>query len=211
MKSLFLALLLLPPLSVSAQTDAPKAYSESIFEPGADPLHALPLTREEDFQIRVLRVVRPEALLFDGLSAGLNEIKNDPGAWTRGPEGFAKRFGSEAGRSGVREMLGFGLDAALHSDPRHYRSIHSGFRRRLFDALSEVVVTRTESGGHAPAIANVGSAFAAGQIQTIWMPANDAHFRDGLVDAGVMLLGDAARDVAREFWPDVRRKLKHQD
>jgi hypothetical protein len=211
MKSLLLALFLVLPISVSGQTGASRLYNESVFEPGADPLHALPITREEDFKIRVLRVVRPEAFLFDGLSAGLNEIKNDPGAWTRGPDGFAKRFGSEAGRSGVREMLGFGLDTALHTDPRLYRSTHTGFRRRLFDALSQVVVTRTESGGHAPAIANVGSAFAAGQIQTIWMPANDAHFRDGLVDAGVMLMGDAARDVAREFWPDIRRKLKHQD
>jgi hypothetical protein len=202
---------LLASFSLAAQTDTPRVYNESIFEPGADPLHALPLTHAEDFKIRVLRVVRPEALLFDGVSAALNEIKNDPGAWGRGPDGWAKRFGSQAGRSGVREMLGFGLDTALHTDPRHYRSTHTGFGGRLFGALSQVVVTRTESGSHAPAIANVASAFAAGQIQTIWMPANDAHFRDGLVDAGVMLLGDAARDVAREFWPDVRRKLKHRD
>jgi hypothetical protein len=169
------------------------------------------LTAEQNLKIHLHRVIGPESLLSDALSAGLNELRNDPGAWTRDGDGYAKRFGSQAGRNGVREMLGFGLDSALHTDPRVYRSTHTHFLGRLCDALSQVVITRTDSGGRAPAIANVASAFAAGQIQTIWMPANDAHVRDGLVSGGIMLLGDASRNVMREFWPDIERKFGHRD
>jgi len=71
-----------------------------------------------------------------------------------------------------------------------------------------MVIARTDSGREVPAITNASSASAAGQIQTIWMPPNDAHVKDGLVDAGVMLLGDACRNVAREFRADIRRKFR---
>jgi len=129
------------------------------------------------------------------------------GYWSRA--GYRPRLVWQ--RDIVREMLGFGLDSALHTDPRVYRSTHPHFLGRLCDALSQVVITRTDSGGRAPAIANVASAFAAGQIQTIWMPANDAHTRNGLVSGGIMLLGDASRNVMREFWPDIERKFGHRD
>ena len=204
MRPLLFAAIFLLPVTLSAQ-----GYKESMFMPGLDPNHASSLTEKEKLQIRAWRIVRPESLLFDGISAGLNEWKNDPGSWGRDADGVAKRFGSAVGRSGVREMTGFGLDAILHTDPRAYRSTHTKFGPRLADALSQVVITHTDSGGRAPAFATVGSAFAAGQIQTVWMPANDAHVKDGLVSAGVILLGDAARNVLREFWPDIHRKLHH--
>jgi hypothetical protein len=188
---------------------AAQEYKESVFIPGLDSKDATPLTEKQKLEIRTWRIIRPESLLFDGISAGLNEWKNDPGSWGRDADGAAKRFGSAFGRSGVREMTGFGLDAVLHTDPRIYRSSSTHFKGRLFDALSQVVVTHTDSGSRVPAIATVGSAFISGQIQTIWMPANDAHVKDGLVSAGVMLMGDAARNVIREFWPDIHRKLHH--
>jgi hypothetical protein len=205
MRPLLVTAILLFPATLAAQT-----YKESIFLPGLDPNHATSLTEKDKLKIRTWRIVRPESLLLDGVSAGLNEWKNDPGSWGRDADGAAKRFGSAFGRSGVREMTGFGLDALLHTDPRIYRSTHTSFGGRLFDALSQVVVTHTDSGGRAPAFATVGSAFAAGQIQTIWMPANDAHVKDGLASAGVILMGDAARNVIREFWPDINRKLHHR-
>jgi hypothetical protein len=205
MRPLFVTAILLFPTALAAQ-----AYKESIFLPGLDPAHVTSLSEKEKLQIRAWRIVRPESLLFDGISTGLNEWKNDPGAWGRDADGAAKRFGSALGRSGLREMTGFGLDAVLHTDPRIYRSTHANFSGRLFDALSQVVVTHTDSGGRAPALATVGSAFAAGQIQTLWMPANDAHVKDGLASAGVILMGDAARNVIREFWPDINRKLHHR-
>jgi len=204
MKPLLLAALLSFPLTLAGQT-----YSDSLFVPGMDPEHVTPLTGQENFMIHLKRAIGPRALAFDALAAGLNQWKDDPGSWGRDADGFAKRFGSEAGRNGVREGIGFGLDAALHTDPRIYRSTHTGFTGRFLDAISQVVVARKDSGGHTFAVSNVASAFAAGQIQTVWMPRNDAHVKDGLVDAGVMLMGDAIRDVAREFWPDVHRKLHH--
>jgi hypothetical protein len=204
MKPLFLAVLVLSPVALIAQT-----YTDSIFKAAPDPNNTESLTVEENLHIHLMRAIGPRSLLGDVFAAGLNQWKNDPGSWGRDADGFAKRFGSQAGRNGVREALGFGLDAALHTDPRIYRSTRTSFKGRLFDSLSQVVITRTDSGGHTFAVANVGSAFVAGQVQTIWMPANDSHVKDGLVDAGVMLLGDATRNVFREFWPDIRRKLHH--
>jgi hypothetical protein len=204
MKPLFLVALFVLPSTLAAQK-----YNDSMFTYGLIQGGAEPLTLSENAKIHAMRGIGPRSLLADSLTAGLNQWKNSPGAWGRGADGYAKRFGSQAARNGVREALGFGMDAALHTDPRIYRSSHTGTGRRLMDALSQVVVARTDSGRHVPAIANVGSALMAGQIQTIWMPANEARVQDGLQYAGVMLLGDAIRDVTREFWPDIRRKLHH--
>jgi hypothetical protein len=205
MRPLLIAgLFLIPGALLTGQT-----YSDSIFLKGADPAHTDPLTLEENFKIHIKRAIGPRSLLADSFSAGLNQWKNDPGSWGRGADGYAKRFGSQAGRNCVRDMIGFGADAALHTDPRIYRSTHTDFKGRLLDALSQVVIARTDSGHKTFAVANVGGAFAAGQIQTIWMPANDAHVKDGLTNAGVMLMGDAIRDVTKEFWPDVWHKLHH--
>ena len=123
--------------------------------------------------------------------------------------GIRQAYASSVGRGIVRETVSSGGDAIFKTDPRIYQSDSTGFAPRLRDALVQVIVARTDSGKRVPAFANVGSAFAAGQVSTLWLPRNDAHFSDGLVYAGVMLLGDAGRNVFREFWPDVRRKLHH--
>lgn len=206
MKPLLLTAFLFLPATLGAQ-----AYNESPFAPAYDAKNAVPLTQREDFKIHVKRALGTEALFFDTFSAGLDQWRNAPSAWGHGADGYAKRFGSQAGTKGVREMVGFGLDAALHTDPRVYRSTKTGFKGRLIDALSQVVVARTESGGHTFAVANVGSAFAAGQVQTLWMPAGHSNVSDGLVNAGLLLMADGARDVLREFWPDIHRKLHHGD
>jgi hypothetical protein len=206
MTPLLLAALLVIPAALCAQK-----YNDSIFVYGLIQGEAAPLTVTENARIHALRGIGPRSLMLDVFSAGIDQWKDSPRAWGHGADGYAKRFGSQAARNGVREVVGFGMDAALHTDPRIYRSARASTGGRLMDALSQVVITRTDSGRHVPALANVGSAFAAGQIQTIWMPANDSHMKDGLVDAGVLLMGDAIRNVAREFWPDVHRELHLQD
>ena len=122
MRSLLFVTLFIFPFGASAQT-----YKDSLFAPGADPTKTGPLTTGENLAIHLHRVVGPGALFFDTFRAGINELKNDPGAWTRDGDGYAKRFGSAAGSNGVREMVGFGLDSALHTDPRIYRSTHTHF------------------------------------------------------------------------------------
>ncbi len=191
------------PLSLIAQS-----YSDSIFLPG-ETAPAPPIGLGKKISIHATRAIGPRSLTASLFVAGINQWKDSPGEWGHGWDGYGKRYGSSVGRSVVREAVAAGGDGAFKTDPRTYKSASKKMMPRLRDALMQVVVTRTDSGKRVPAFANVGSAFAAGQIETLWLPRGDAHFSDGLTYAGVMLLGDAGRNVFKEFWPDVRRKFRH--
>jgi hypothetical protein len=209
MKLIFLTVFLLSTTSLTAQI-----YKESLLAPGLDPLKVDmgdPLTNRDKLRFHVFRAIGNEALAFDIVSAGFDQWRDTPPEWGRGAEGYAKRFGAQAGSKAVREMMGFGMDAVMHKDPRFYRSTKSNVVGRLGDALSQVLIARTDSGKHVFAVSNVSTAFAAGGIQTLWMPRRQANVGDGLVNGSLFLMGDAARDVFREFWPDVRHKVLHRD
>src|SRR5437763_1175500 len=55
--------------------------------------------------------------------AGYLQQTNSPREWGRSGSGYRKRLGSELAYTGVRNGIAFGLDSALHQDPRYYRSV----------------------------------------------------------------------------------------
>src|SRR5665213_4638714 len=82
---------------VAGQTLVGQTYSDSRFAPEFEREHLSPLTAKENFKIHLLRGIGPRSLAFDAFTAGLDQWKDDPGKWGRGADGFAKRFGSQAG------------------------------------------------------------------------------------------------------------------
>ena len=61
--------------------------------------------------------------------AGVLQALDTPTEWGKGGAGYGKRFASTAAWSGIHSTLAFGLDTALHQDPRYYRSGAGGWRR----------------------------------------------------------------------------------
>jgi hypothetical protein len=188
---------------------AQEPYKESPFAPGLDPDKPSPITLTGKLKVHASRGVSPRTAVLYLFVAGFDQATNSPGAWGRGAEAYGKRYGSDFGRNVIRESIAFGMDGILKTDPRVYRSRRTSFVGRLGDAFAQTVVTRTDSGKRVPAIASLGSAFAAGQISTIWLPERDSRFSDGLIYAGTQLAGDATRNVCREFWPDIKHLFHH--
>ncbi len=205
---LFVVLFL--PAVLPGQQPTEPAYRDSIFSPGISE-DAPPLDVDGKLSIHARRIVAPRVFLGTLLTAGLKQWENSPGQYGRGWEGYGKRYGTDYARIAIRETLAFGLDSLTHQDPRIFRSSDTETGARLRHALSQVVIARTDSGGHAFAYGNVISAFAAGEAGSLWLPRrSDGRFGDGLVYAGLVLAGDAGRNVFREFWPDIRRKIHHK-
>src|ERR1700724_1090735 len=93
------------------------------------------LTVGEKFKYHGMKMVEPAAWLRFGVAAAFDQLRNDPTEWMQGAEGYGKRYGSAAGTNALRHMIGFGLDSALHEDPRFIRSEKTGFGPRLKSAL----------------------------------------------------------------------------
>jgi hypothetical protein len=69
----------------------------------------------------------PLALLGSVAYAGILQGIGTPAEWGGGAAGYGKRLASTLACSGIHGVLAFGLDSALHEDPRYFRSRSTGF------------------------------------------------------------------------------------
>jgi hypothetical protein len=146
------------------------------------------------------------AAVYDGFLQGINF----PREWEQGGLGYGKRLGSTLAYSGVRNLLGFGLDSALHQDPRYYRSIERGTWRRTKHAFHETIFTHKDSGGETLATWRLGSAYGAAFISNEWYPDRVNTVAIGLSQGSTQLGFDLLSNLGSEFWPDIKRKLLHR-
>ena len=112
--------------------------------------------------------------------------------------------------SGIRNLLGFGLDSALHQDPRYYRSTERGMWRRTKHAFRETILTHKDSGGETLATWRLGSAYGAAFISNEWYPDRVNTVALGFSQGSTQLGFDLLSNLGSEFWPDIKRKLFHQ-
>jgi hypothetical protein len=156
------------------------------------------------------RTFGPGSLALSGVKAGYSQWTDSPTEWGQGGEGYSKRVGSSIASSGVRAVLAFGLDSALHQDPRYYRSESTGFLQRTGHALRGTVLTRTDSGGETLSTWRLGSAYGAAFITNQWYPDRLNTVRHGFVNGSTRIGFDLAKNVMAEFWPDLKRKISRR-
>jgi hypothetical protein len=142
--------------------------------------------------------------------AGLLQEIDSPREWGQGGGAYGERFASTLAWSGIHSTLAFGLDSALHQDPRYYRSLRTGFWRRSAHAFRGTILTRTDSGGETFSTWRIGSAYGAAYLSNLWYPARLDTARQGFVDGSLGLGLSFASNLGSEFWPDVRRKVLHR-
>jgi hypothetical protein len=147
----------------------------------------------------------PLAIAGFAASAGYRQAIDMPEEWGQGGAAFGKRVASTTGRAAIRGTLAFGLDTALHQDPRYYRSTDTGFWRRAGHAVRGTILTRTDAGGETVSTWRLGSAYGSACLANLWYPDRLNTASRGFVQGSVTLGFDLARNLGSEFWPDIRR------
>lgn len=153
------------------------------------------------------RYASPGSVAMAGVSAGYRQWTDSPTEWGQGADGYRTRLASSMASSGVRAVLAFGLDSALHQDPRYYRSASTKFWPRVGHALRGTVLTRTDRGGETLSTWRLGSAYGAAFISNQWHPDRLNTVRHGFVGGSTRLGFDLSKNVFAEFWPDLRKKM----
>ncbi len=168
-----------------------------------------PLTPRQKSEIFLRHSYSPLTVARAGLTAGLSQALDTHEGYGQGMEGFGKRLGAAVAdsESGVFFQR-FLLPVVFKQDPRYIRLPERSGGQRVGYALSRIVVGRKDDGRTTFNFAHVGGAFASRSLSNLYYPENERTVGDTCVRAGTSLAVDAGMNLLREFWPDIRRKLR---
>jgi len=129
----------------------------------------------------------------------------------QGASGYGQYFWHSAlDQTSENYMVEFVFPVITHQDNRYYTLGRGGFFKRTGYALSRAVITRNDAGNETFNTSEVVGAGASAGLSTAYYPASQRTFSNVSSEWGIDVAIDAASFVAKEFWPDINRKLFHQ-
>jgi len=162
-----------------------------------------PLTPDQKVKRRALRLIEPVTLVSSAFGAGIDQWRDVPQKWGQGYEAYAIRFASSEGFTAAHNTVALGFDLAFHLDPRYRRMPEGRFKARLRNAVSQSFLAHKDSGGETVNVSEIAGNFSAGFISNTWQPAGDNSVGDALTRGAMGLVFHTAKNVGREFLPDI--------
>jgi hypothetical protein len=169
-----------------------------------------PLTAGQKYKVVVRSSFDYVQYPWYGFLAGISQAENSEPGYGQGAEGYGKRYGAALADGTIENFLTSAvLPALLRQDPRFFQSGQGGFWHRTGYALSRVIVTRGDSGRSQANYSEIfGSAISAGISTYSYHPRADRNVRNAASVWGTQVGYDTLTYVVKEFWPDIRRKLR---
>jgi hypothetical protein len=142
--------------------------------------------------------------------SGVSQAENSEPGYGQGAQGYGKRFGAAFADGTIENFMTSAiLPSLLHQDPRFFQSGQGGFLHRTGYAVSRVFVIRTDSGHQQFNFSEVFGSAASAAISTYsYHPSADRTLSNTASVWGTQVGYDTITIVVKEFWPDIRRKLK---
>ena len=169
-----------------------------------------PLTTGQKFKVVARGSFDYILIPWYGFLAGISQAEDSEEGYGQGAEGYGKRYGAYFVDGTIENFLtGAILPSILRQDPRYFQLGKGGFWHRTGYSVSRIFVTRTDSGGQQFNYSEVvGSALSAGISTYSYHPRSDRNIGNTFSVWGSQVGYDTLTIVVKEFWPDIRRKLK---
>jgi hypothetical protein len=170
----------------------------------------IPLTAGQKFKVVARGAFDPVQIVWYGALSGISQAQNSEPGYGQGAEGYGKRYGAYAADGTIENFfVGAILPSLLRQDPRFFPKPDGSFVNRAEYAVSRIVVTRSDSGRKEFNFSEVfGSAIASAISTYSYHPRSDRTLGN-TASVWVSQMGyDTITIVIKEFWPDIRRKLK---
>ena len=173
--------------------------------------HSGPLSAKTKFELSAKTMSDPVTISFIGAMALIGQARNSDPSYGQGVQGYAKRFGTFYADTGIGTLMTTSVfPTLLHQDPRYFQLGSGSTWRRAMYSVSQIFVTRSDSGERQFNYSEiVGNAVAAG-ISNAYHPADQRTLGNTLSVWGTDVMLNALCNVAKEFWPDIRRKIHKQ-
>jgi hypothetical protein len=167
-----------------------------------------PLTTKRKFYIASKDSFDYPIYFLSAAFAGISQLENQNPSFGQGLKGYAKRYGTAY----VDQMLGNMMTEAvfptlLHEDPRYFRRGSGGRLGRMAYALTRIFVTRTDAGRNRINTSELLGNSVTVAISNAYYPAT-RNAGDNLQKLALQCGTDALSNILKEFWPDVKRKLR---
>jgi len=136
---------------------------------------------------------------FVGIIGGglVEHLRQRPGTWDDGAEGFARQLGSRAGQAMVQVSVRHGLAAVMHRSTDYQPCDCRGFGPRVQHALLETFTDRRADGSRALSVPHIAGTYAGNFARLAWEP--DRSAGDAALGATLSLGFTAIFNIAREL------------
>jgi hypothetical protein len=170
-----------------------------------------PLTARGKFWLATQDSVDYSSFIWAGMQAGQSMALNSYPELGHGAAGYSRyywrAFADQASGAYFTEAI---VPALTHEDPRYYTLGHGGFLRRARYALSQVVLTKPDSGGTSFNFSEiVGNGLEAG-LANLYYPPQERSLHNTAVNWASQLEAASLNNLVREFWPDIRHRVLRQ-
>ncbi len=186
-----------------------------------------PLTTGQKYRVVAQGSFDPIQIVWYAALSSICQAENCEPGYGQGWAAYGKRYGAYAADGTIENFfVGAILPSMLHQDPRYFQSGHGSFFNRSYYAVSRIFVTRTDSGRSQFNYSEIFGAAIASAISTysyhphpgyhpqpgVNVPyvASDRTLKNTASVWGSQVGYDMLTLVVKEFWPDLRRKLKKQ-
>jgi len=200
-------------LTRAAAQDANEGESKRIFgivpnfRTAPLPSPWVPLSASEKFKLAEQDSFDRGTIALGLLFGAEGQLMRSSPAFGNGVPGYARYASTSYADYVIGDYLTEAVyPSLLHQDPRYFRRGRGSGFARLGYSLGQIFVTHADSGrtqfNYSELIGNA----TAVAIANAYYPDNRTA-QDAVVKLGTQLAVDAASNLLKEFWPDVRRGL----
>lgn len=169
-----------------------------------------PITPEEKFKIATQDSFDRGTFVLAAAFAGESLIANSEPEFGHGLAGYGRYYGTSLANWVIGDYMTEAIfPTLLHQDPRYFEKGRGSAWSRLGYALGQIVITHGDNGRTQFNFSEILGNSTAVAISNAYLP-NDRDVKDNVLGLVQQLGVDAASNVLKEFWPDVRRKLIHK-
>lgn len=225
---LFIApVLFLAPLTAQSQSDQTSGTAGAQSKPGVESkvldlvvptdmiiegrdTKVAPLTVGQKFGQVAKNFGNPFTFVGTAAEAGIDQAFDIHQRYGQGADGYGKRYGADIADTATAQFFGYGVYPAMfHTDPRYYRMGSGSVFARAWYASTRVMVTRTDSGRNVFNAPEVLASATSSGISRSYYPTDERTAGDFAYSMGSRIAFDAVYNLAKEFWPDVRKHVFH--
>jgi hypothetical protein len=172
--------------------------------------HVPPLTTGQKFRVVVRSSFDYVQIPWYGFLSGISQAENSEPGYGQGAAGYGKRFGAAAADGTIENFMTSAIfPSVFHEDPRYFQLGQGSFAHRAEYSVSRILITRTDSGHRQLNISEIfGSALAAAISTYSYHPRADKTLTNTGEVWGTEVSYDTLTIVVKEFWPDIRRKIR---
>jgi hypothetical protein len=168
-----------------------------------------PLTVGDKFKLTSDSMFDAVTFPFIGLEALISQAQNSDPEYGQGMKGYGARYGTAYGDALFGTMMTTSVfPSLLHQDPRYFQLGRGSVLHRSLYSVGRIFVTRNDDGSHGFNYSEIAGNLVAAGISNAYHPAQERTVSNTMSVWGTDIMWDAVSNVAKEFWPDIRRHFR---